>query len=48
MLNSNIQKVLIIVPTTSLVDQMYADFADYGMNVEEGCHKIYSGKEKND
>ena len=45
-LNSNIQKVLIIVPTTSLVDQMYADFADYGMNVEEGCHKIYSGKEK--
>ena len=46
MLNSNIQKVLIIVPTTSLVDQMYADFADYGMNVEEGCHKIYSGKEK--
>ena len=35
MLNSNIQKVLIIVPTTSLVDQMYADFADYGMNVEE-------------
>ena len=46
MLNSNIQKVLIIVPTTSLVDQMYADFADYGMNVEDGCHKIYSGKEK--
>ena len=46
MLNSNIQKVLIIVPTTSLVDQMYSDFQDYGMNVEDGCHKIYSGKEK--
>jgi len=47
MLSSNgIQKVLIIVPTTSLVDQMYADFKDYGMLVENGCHKIYSGKEK--
>ena len=25
---------------------MYNDFADYGMLVENGCHKIYSGKEK--
>jgi superfamily II DNA or RNA helicase len=46
MLSSGIQKVLIVVPTTSLVDQMYNDFADYGMLVENGCHKIYSGKEK--
>lgn len=39
-------KILIIVPTTSLVEQMYKDFIDYGWNAEEYCHKIYSGKEK--
>jgi superfamily II DNA or RNA helicase len=38
--------ILLIVPTTSLVEQMYKDFEDYGWNVEEYCHKIYSGKEK--
>ena len=40
------EKILIIVPTTSLVEQMYADFKDYNMNVEESCHRIYSGKDK--
>ena len=40
------KKVLLIVPTTSLVEQMYADFKDYGFDVEENCHKIYSGKDK--
>jgi len=39
--------ILLIVPTTSLVEQMYKDFEDYGWNSEEYCHKIYSGKEKN-
>lgn len=39
-------KVLIIVPTTSLVEQMYKDFADYGYDADTHCHKIYSGKEK--
>ena len=39
-------KILIIVPTTSLVEQMYADFEEYGMLVENACHKIYSGKDK--
>lgn len=39
-------RVLIIVPTTSLVEQMYKDFKDYGYDVEENCHKIYSGHEK--
>jgi superfamily II DNA or RNA helicase len=38
--------ILLIVPTTSLVEQMYKDFDDYGWNAEEYCHKIYSGKEK--
>jgi superfamily II DNA or RNA helicase len=40
------KKLLVIVPTTSLVEQMWADFEAYGFNVEENCHKIYSGKDK--
>lgn len=39
------QKVLIIVPTTSLVEQMTNDFKDYGYQIEN-VHKIYSGKDK--
>ena len=38
-------RVLIIVPTTSLVEQMHNDFINYGMP-ERGMHKIYSGKDK--
>ena len=41
------KNILIIVPTTSLVEQMTKDFTDYGWNSEDYCHKIYSGKEKN-
>lgn len=37
---------LLIVPTTSLVEQMYKDFADYGYDSEQYCHRQYSGKEK--
>ena len=40
------KNTLIIVPTTSLVEQMVKDFADYGWNSEEHCHKIYSGRER--
>jgi len=40
------KKILLVVPTTSLVEQMYKDFEDYSWNVEDYCHKIYSGKEK--
>lgn len=44
------RKQLIIVPTTSLVEQLYADFADYASatdwRVSENCVRIYSGKEK--
>jgi hypothetical protein len=39
--------ILIIVPTTSLVSQLYKDFADYGWDIENHCHMIYSGREKN-
>lgn len=46
MVSDGSKKVLIIVPTTSLVEQMYSDFKDYGMLVENSCHRIYSGKDK--
>ena len=39
-------KVLVIVPTTSLVEQMYNDFAQYGCK-KEYIHRIYSGRDKN-
>ena len=40
------RNVLIIVPTTSLVEQMYKDFEEYGWMASKHCHKIYSGEEK--
>ena len=40
------QKSLVVVPTTSLVEQMYKDFEDYGWDAERYCHKIYAGREK--
>ena len=40
------QKILLVVPTTSLVEQMYKDFLEYGWDAESYCHRIYSGKEK--
>lgn len=44
-------KILIIVPTTSLVEQMYKDFGDYSSHdssfqIVDEIHRIYSGKEK--
>jgi superfamily II DNA or RNA helicase len=39
-------RILIIVPTTSLVSQLYKDFIDYGWDAENHCHMIYSGQEK--
>lgn len=44
-LTSHDKKVLIIVPTTSLVEQMHNDFIHYGSK-EEKLHRIYSGKDK--
>lgn len=43
---SGFERGLLIVPTTSLVEQMYSDFESYGYNSEEYCHRQYSGKEK--
>jgi len=43
-------KGLIIVPTTSLVEQLYSDFEDYSsannFAVSENVHRIYQGKDK--
>ena len=36
-------RILLIVPTTSLVEQMYSDFESYGWNVKKNCHRLYSG-----
>ena len=37
---------MIVVPTTSLVEQLTGDFDSYGWSSEDYCHKIYAGKEK--
>ena len=39
-------KVLIVVPTTSLVEQMYTDFIDYGWSSDDYCHRVYGGRER--
>ena len=39
-------KTLILVPTTSLVEQMYSDFEDYGWSSGTYCQKIYQGYDK--
>jgi superfamily II DNA or RNA helicase len=41
--NETNNRTLLIVPTTSLVEQMYKDFSDYGWNVKKYCHRLYSG-----
>ena len=40
-------KILIVVPTTSLVEQMYSDFAEYKWFPENHCHRLYAGSDKN-
>lgn len=44
------RRQLILVPTTSLVEQMYSDFQDYssinGWKASNHCHRIYGGHEK--
>lgn len=45
------KKILIIVPSQMLVDQLYSDFQDYssanGWKVKDMCHTIMEGKPKN-
>jgi len=40
------KKVLLVVPTTSLVEQMFKDFQEYGWDAENHCHRIYAGRER--
>lgn len=45
------EKALVVVPTTSLVEQLFNDFADYSSSDSDFdsntlVHRIYSGKEK--
>jgi len=44
------RRQIILVPTTSLVEQMYTDFQSYSQNngwkVSENCSRIYSGHSK--
>jgi superfamily II DNA or RNA helicase len=39
-------KTLILVPTTSLVEQMYKDFEDYGWSSGTYCQKVYQGHDR--
>jgi superfamily II DNA or RNA helicase len=44
------RRILIIVPTTSLVEQLYTDFQDYssanGFKVSNYVHRVYAGKDR--
>ena len=37
------KRVLLVVPSKNLVEQMTKDFADYGWDTDENVHKIYQG-----
>jgi len=39
-------RTLIIVPTISLVHQLFSDFADYGFLSDEFVHRIFGGQDK--
>ncbi len=39
-------KILVIVPTTSLVEQLFKDFKDYGWSPLKNVHRIYQGHDK--
>lgn len=42
----DIRKFLIIVPTVSLVSQLYSDFSDYGFDSDTYIHRVFSGQDK--
>lgn len=42
----NHKKGVIVVPTTSLVEQLYKDFESYGWNSAQHVHRLYAGKDK--
>lgn len=42
---SNMRSI-VVVPTTSLVEQMFKDFQSYGIDSEKYFHKLYSGQSR--
>lgn len=46
LLDNGKKRGLLIVPTTSLVEQMYVDFKNYGWDVENHCNRVYYGLDK--
>ena len=46
MLHRDLHRILIVVPTTNLVEQLTSDFQLYGWDVETHVHKQYAGKDK--
>ena len=40
------KNILVIVPTTSLVEQMHKDFSEYGWDADSYCQRIYAGRDK--
>jgi CRISPR/Cas system-associated endonuclease/helicase Cas3 len=42
------KKILIIVPTTSLVEQLYKDYKEYGFDVENNVSRKYHGYDIDD
>ena len=40
------KNILIVVPTTSLVEQMHKDFSEYGWDADSYCQRIYAGRDK--
>lgn len=43
---NNSSRILIVVPTISLVSQLASDFADYGFDSDKHVHRIYAGQDK--
>lgn len=50
-LENSDKKILIVVPTVNLVNQLYSDFEEYslinGFDTEKYTHKIFQGQDKN-
>lgn len=45
-IQQNCKKGLLIVPRTSLAEQMFSDFKSYGYDSDQYCHRQYAGKDK--
>lgn len=46
LLHRDLSRILVIVPTTNLVEQLTSDFSLYGWDTDTYVHKQYAGKDK--